>query len=164
MAVSNPGQIEEAEQALSAKFNEELEEFGQKPKLSPDELLEKMANAAYVFEFANGQMKKLKQRYLIHRQKARVLIGAKALHLLQNEPLKVHLKVIFDDPKYKPTVTDVDSYVYLETIATSEPYELAKATAMEAKEEYELWQGQLMWYMSVNKREGIERIAEGSIR
>lgn len=164
MATSNEPTIEEQEQELTKLFQTNLEEFGQKPKLEPDELLTKMANAAYVFEYANTQMKKLKQRYLVHRQKARVLIGAKALHLLQNEALKVHLKVIFDDPKYKPTVTDVDSYVYLETIATSEPYELAKATATEAKEEYELWQGQLMWYMSVNKREGIERIAEGSIR
>lgn len=148
--------INETNNELTKALLEELENVGRKPSLNAEELLHKMANCTYQYSTASRVLRNLKNKRNSATKKAHTLILARRWDLLQNKKLIEHLKIVFDDPKYKPTVTDMDQFVYLETQEISEPYEVAKITCLHSKEEYEKWQGQLMWYMSQNKLDGIE--------
>lgn len=145
----------------SLALEQSLSNLGHQPEYSAEELLQKMGYASSRFEVANQTIKQLNKTVLVARAKARTLILAKKLDLLQNRKLANHLATVFEDTRYKPSVSDLDEYVYLEAIKWCEPFETAKQVAKDAIKEYELWQGQLMWYMSKNKLNGIEIMSLG---
>lgn len=131
-------------------------DFDDKPKLSPDELLEIMGRCAYRFEEANRYIKKYFQAHKEWCKRIRVAILGRDFNQIQNLELKLHLETVFENEKYKPTIEDLENFVYLETKELSEQMDLAESIAKQAQKEYEMWYGQLVWYMSLNKLDVAE--------
>lgn len=134
-------------------------EIVEQPKYTPDQLMQKMATSAWLFE-KNAKFCHDNFRYYQRRiQKARVLILARRFDLIQNEKLRAHLELVFADPRYKPTKEDIAGFVYVETLDISEVYEKAELTAKLAEREHEMWSKQLGWYQSEIKKQHAEAMA-----
>lgn len=130
------------------------------PRLNPDELLQRMATAASIFERANQERASMEMEMTRRTERTRIIILAKRLDLLQNERLRAHLEMIFtpnDEGKiHKLTIDDIEACINQEVGEFAERYNAFAEDAKQAEKEHEIWGRQLSWHQSVLKRESAE--------
>lgn len=132
--------------------------------LSPDELMELMGKAAYDFEAANREIRRIEQDKQMREAKTSIIVSSKRWDMIQNASLKQHFKACCEDPKFRPTVDFIDYATYVEHQDVFDKYNAAVTKAKQAKDEFDMWQKQLSWYQSKNKLEGLELMALGGTK
>lgn len=126
-------------------------------RYSPDELLQKMGEAAWVFEQANRKLQKIAVTKSVREKKTSVILSSRRFDLLQNEKLKAHLIECFDvDPKFRITGELFSNFIYVEHQALFDEFTFYELLAKQAEKEHEMWQKQLGWHQSEIKKEVAE--------
>lgn len=124
---------------------------------SPDELLQKMGSAAWVFEQANRKLQKIAVTKTIREKKTSVILSSRRFDLLTNVKLREHLYECFNvDPKFKLTRELYDNFIYVEHQALFDEFTFYEMLAKQAEKEHDMWQKQLSWHQSVVKKEAAE--------
>lgn len=135
-----------------------------KNSIDPETLIEEMGKASYEFTAANRELRKIELKVYEAIAKTSIMIYAKNISKLKNTALKTHLTACFDDPKFKPTVEFVKHCNQLEHQELLEKYQIAEMVAKQAKDEFEMWQKQLMWHQSKMKMSQLELMSLGAIK
>lgn len=125
---------------------------------SPEHIRTKMGKAIYEFSHAREQLEQLETLRNTREKQTRIIILSRRFDLIQNERLRNHLILSFEDPKFKPTKDDLDSFIYMEHRLIFEPYSKWEKVAKQASREYDMWLSLLMWYQSKMKQERLERM------
>jgi hypothetical protein len=121
-------------------------------RYTPDELLERMAQASYEYHHAAQQMATLFQQKQTYETVITGLVQSKQWELLQDPQAKELCRLAFADPKFKPTVDFTNSVVYMEAKAVMEPFNYWEAQANTAGKYHQMLTNQLMWHQSENSR------------
>lgn len=141
------------------------EEEVQNTQFSADELLQKMGQAAWEYRKASMEMKKFERKRLKWREKLRVILMAKRIDLIQNEKLKDHLEMIFEEPRWRITKDDIEAMISVELDDSYEDletnYVYYEKQAKTAEAEHNMWSRQLSWHQSKVKLQAAELASLG---
>lgn len=141
---------------------EEIDQFvmDRSPNFTPEELLQKMGEAAWRFERACKLIQDMQIRRTKIKEKKRVIILASRIDLIQSERLRAHLVRVFDDPRWKMTKDDIEALLTVELDDAFDnmesKYQKYLVIARTAEKEHEMWQRQLSFYQSKMKKETAE--------
>lgn len=126
--------------------------------LTPKELQERIGRAAWEYRSAVVKLRQLETTKTIQEKQTKIKLMSRSLHLLKNERLRVHLALIFADPKFKWTEAGLHDAIFVELHELMNEYNWYEQAAKQAIKEYEMWNSMLMWYMSDNKKKRLEGI------
>lgn len=129
---------------------------------TPEELLEKMAQASYEYHHAAAQMAQLFQQKQTYEAVVTGIVQSRQWHLLEDLQAKQLCELAAADPKFKPTVDFTNSVVYMEAKAIIEPFNYWEAQANTASKYHQMLTNQLMWHQSENGRLKAEMMALGA--
>lgn len=119
-------------------------------RFTPEELLEKMAQASYEYHHAYGQMMQLFQHKQTYEEVITGIVQSKQWELLSDPQAKEFCRLAFADPKFKPTVDFTTSIVNMEAKAIMHPFHYWEAQASAAAKYHQMLTNQLMWHQSEN--------------
>lgn len=131
-------------------------------KKTPDQLLALMSRSAFEYHYATQRLREIESVKTVREHQLRIILLSKRIDLIQNEKLRAHLVLMFEDPKHKWTIDSINSVIYLEQKELMDKYNRYEKIAKQAEKEHDMWNAQLMWHQSQNKLDGIEQLTNKS--
>lgn len=118
---------------------------------SPEELLRLMAETQSEYSIIIRGLKKIERQKMKLEASTTIILHSKSLEYIKNEKLKKHLEKCYEDDKFKPTVSFVESCVYLENEDIMEEHNDLTKRARYLEKEFDMLSSQLIYHQSKNK-------------
>lgn len=122
-------------------------------RLSPEEIVEKMAETNFEHRHAIDQLKQLEIKHATLKATITTVVHALRPDLLLNEEARELMIEAMEDPKFKVTVDFTNAVVFLEQREVMGKYQHYEMVAKRAEKQYDQLVSMLIWEQSKNKRD-----------
>lgn len=121
-----------------------------------EELRSLMGVTQSEYSLAIRRLNELEKRKMLAEATATLIITSRRVDMLTNEKLKSYLEKCFEDDKFKPTVSFIESCIFMEHQELMEEHIALAKNARYLEKEFEMLSGQLIYYQSRNKVKAAE--------
>lgn len=123
---------------------------------SPEELLRLMAETQSEYSIVIRELKKIEKQKMLAEASTTIILHSKSLEYIKNVKLKKHLEKCYEDEKFKPTVSFIESCVYMENQEVMEEHNDLTKKARYLEKEFEMMSNQLSFAQSKLKYKAAE--------